>query len=140
MRKVIIIKRSNAKPSFPDGVLCTLPIDQFPVHESNLNAFGFPYNDIAILRELSAKGGLNNQKFEVAASRLNVIREHDNSKKTLEELWQDWRPSWYQSPTELVQFEKWYLEKYPFEQDNNVNTDADTKVEKPVETPVESPE
>lgn len=124
MRTFKIISRTRCIATFPDGVVAALPVDQFPVHKSNLNAQGFPNNDIALLRELSAKGGINNQRFEAAAARLNVIRSQDNSKKTIEELWQSWRPSWYQSPTEVVAFEEWYLSKYPFEE---------KKVEEPVD-------
>ena len=86
--------RLHSRKTFPDGVLKSLPVDQFPVHKSNINAFGFPSNDIQVLRELSAKGGINNDRFEFAASRLNAIRAFDNSKKTIEELWKDWRPAW----------------------------------------------
>lgn len=136
MRKRIIFKRVFSRPHFPDGVLMTLPVDQFPCESCNINAFGFPKNDISLLRELSAKGGINNSRFEAAASRLNVIRASDNSKMTLEQLWQSWRPSWFQSPTEVVQFEKWYLEKYPFEKPEEVKTDEVVEQPKVVEEPV----
>lgn len=134
MRKYHSINRRHNVRIFPDGAKEVLPVDQFPVHVSNVNPCGFPSNDIQVLRELSAKGGLNNNRFEAAASRLNAIREHDNSKKTIEQLWQDWRPSWFQSPTEVVQFEEWYLNKYPFKDSKITDTQEDVASSDTVET------
>lgn len=137
MRKVKLITRNRVRKCFPDGTLQCLPVDQFPCHRSNFNAYGFPNNDIQLLKELSAKGGINNDRFAAAAARLNVIRSVDNSKKTIDDLWKDWRPSWYQSPTELQAFESWYLEQYPFEKPVSSMEDVSSDV-KPEENSSDS--
>lgn len=115
MKKHVINKYVKSHlPLHDDGVPVRIGIDQFPVQPGNFNICGFPKSDVSLLLEISAKSGVNSSKFEQVASRLNAIREVDvNKGKTLEEIWMSWRPANLQSPSEVRQFEEWYLAQYP---------------------------
>lgn len=123
-------------PLHEDKVPVRIGIDQFPVQPGNFNVCGFPKSDVALLLEVSAKSGVNSSKFEQVANRLNAIREFNPNKgKTLDEIWQTWRPAFLQSPSELRQFEEWYLAQYPLESTTttqDVSPSEESQSEEPI--------
>lgn len=115
-----------------DGSIADIGIEQFPVNKGNINQNGFPKNDVTILLEVGAKSGVDTSRFEAIAARLNTITPKDNRKKSLDDLWKEWKPAQLQTPAELAAFEEYWMSKYGVDSDTVEAANMVHKVDKDV--------
>lgn len=95
-----------------DGLENVLPIDQFPVKEFNINKFGFPKSDITIFDELQKSASIDISLFNAFASRISAIPAEKRHGLSDEDLFNMYRPSWIQTPSEMVSYVEWYHNEY----------------------------
>lgn len=102
----------------PDGVVCSLPVDQFPCKDFNKNPCGFHKSDVSILAELSGQQQLDMDLYKQFAARINNIAAKqgvnimsgdkiDREKAT--QLIHQWKPAWIQTQAEERAYINWFV-------------------------------
>lgn len=96
----------------PDGVVKSLPVDNFSCESFNLNKFGHPKSDITLMLEYSNSVNFDVSKYNAFAQRLHMLKAEKPNNKTVEQLIHEWRPSWMQTISEEQRFAEWYYHEF----------------------------
>lgn len=125
MKNRIFHQKNRFCPITKDGVLVTLPVDQFPVKDFNLNQFGWPKSDLTMLMEYS-KNNVDLDKFNAFAQRIHMLKAEPKNNKTVEQLIHEWRPAWIQTVSEEQSYAEWYYKEFESKLENkDVNPDVE---------------
>lgn len=106
MKNVNLQRVSFYIPCFGDGVVQTLPVDDFPVKDkSNYKVNGFPRSDMSILDRFS-RSNVSREQIEMIASRLMELQAQKDDGLSDDEKLKVLRPSWVQTASEYAQYEE----------------------------------
>lgn len=106
MKNVNLQRVSFYTPCFGDGVVQTLPVDDFPVKDkSNYKINGFPRSDMSILDRFS-RSNVSREQIEMIASRLQELQAQKDDGLSDDEKLKVLRPSWVQTASEYAQYEE----------------------------------
>lgn len=103
---------SRVVPRTSDGVVKSLPVDQFNVRDFNLNKFGWPKSDITLLVEVTQSKSFDVDRYNALASRIHMLRAEPKNNKSVEQLIHEWRPNWMQTVTEEQTFREYYYNEF----------------------------
>lgn len=123
MKSRIFHKTSRFCSKTKDGILKSLPIDQFSVKDFNLNKFHWPKSDLTLLMEYTTAHP-DLEKFNAFAQRIHMLKAEPKNNKSVEELIHEWCPSWIQTVSEMQDFAKWYYVNYESKEVPSVDSDV----------------
>lgn len=108
-------------PRTSDGVVKSLPVDQFNVRDFNLNKYGWPKSDITLLVEVTQSKSFDVDRYNAFASRIHMLRAEPKNNKSVEQLIHEWRPNWMQTVTEEQTFREYYYNEFEKSPETPVN-------------------
>lgn len=123
--------KSNRKaafllPTFADGSVQKLPIDDFPVSDSsNYSRAKWPLSDIGILDRFQ-RSNVSREQVERVASRLEEINVKDTTLTDDEKL-AYLRPAWVQTASERASFDEYLYQVISERKNADVQSTADVK-------------
>lgn len=90
--------RFGRQPMSANGRVIRRAVDQTPTSKGFKNKFGFYDNDVTMLMKASENG--DKSMFDALANRLAMIKP-EQSDKSIKQLFDEWKPLYIQTPSEL---------------------------------------
>lgn len=118
--------RFGFKPKTKSGRVILRPVDQTPVGVSFKNEFGWFDNDVTML--MKASDGNNRSAFEALANRLAMFDAEGDSGKSVQQLFDEWRPVYIQTASELQAWPA-YLKSFDPDVYDRLYGDEDRRLE-----------
>lgn len=135
--------RFGVVPVTKAGKVIARPVDQTPVGKTFRNKFGWFDSDITMLMKASESN--NKSAFEALASRLQQYEQEPDNKKSIAQLFDEWKPAYIQTPSELQawpaylkDFQPDLYERLYGEEDRKFEASQQSVKAESVETNVES--
>lgn len=125
--------RYGVLPANEKGRVISLPVDQTPVLGQKRSVHGFYKSDIALLLDASSKG--DKAMFEKLANRLEMVSPEPENNKTIEQLFDEWKPAYLQTMSELQAWPAYLKSTHP-DVYERLYGEEDRKFETDVQKPV----